>query len=69
MREKLSSECSDQVRHKQDCAATEDGYRLESSDLEERLYCVVKTISLISYVATAQLTCGFVLAYKKLVFS
>ena len=34
---------SDLVRHKPGCTATEDGYRLEISDLERRGICVAKT--------------------------
>ena len=48
---KLVFRVSDQVRHKPGCTATEDGWRLESLDLEEEgLYylCIVKTKALIS---------------------
>ena len=47
---------SDQVRDKQGCTATQAIY-------------VVKTKALISCAVTAQLICGFVLAYAKIQFS
>ena len=53
-------EVSDQVRYKQGCTATEDGKRLENSDIGSR----VDVLSM--YVAeTAQLICTFVFACAK----
>ena len=63
---------SDQVRHKYGCTATEDGYRLEISDLGSRrnvLSVYLKTKVLISCVVSAQLICSFVFAYAKSRFS
>ena len=62
---------SNQVRHKPGCTTTEDGYRLESSDLESRgiVLSTAKTKALISFVATAKLICVFVFAYAKSRFS
>ena len=64
---------ADQVRHKPVCTATEDGERLEISDLESRgivesMY-IAKTKALISWAVTAQLICSFVFAYAKSRFS
>ena len=48
------------------CTATEDGWRLEISDLERDLTIyVAKTKVLISCAVTAQLICVFVFAYAK----
>ena len=63
---------SDQVRHKLVYAATEDGYKLEISDLRRRgvvLSVQQKTKVLISCAVTAQLICSFVFAYAKIRFS
>ena len=66
---------SDQVRHKPGCTATEDGWRLEISDLGSRgidpdcTICVAKTKALISFAVTAKLVCIFVFAYAKIRFS
>ena len=51
---------SDQVRHKPDCTATEDGKRLDISDLGIR--GIVLSV-------TVQLICVFVFAYSKIWFS
>ena len=63
---------SDLVRHKPGCTATEDGLRLEISDLESRgiatIY-VAKTKALISFAVAAKLICVFVFAYEKCWFS
>ena len=64
---------SDQDRHKWDCTITEDGQRLEISDLGCRgivlsIY-VAKTKVLISCVVTAQFICTFVFAYVESRFS
>ena len=58
---------SDQVPHKPGCTATEDGYRLEISDLGS--IRVAKTKALISFEVTAKLICVFVFAYAKNRFS
>ena len=47
---------SNQVQHKLSCIATEDGKKLEISDLERNLCSKNKG-------ATTQLICAFVLAY------
>ena len=64
---------SDLVRHKPGCTATENGYRLEISDLETRGIVlsgyVAKTKALISFAVTAKLICVFVFAYVKRWFS
>ena len=64
---------SDLVRHKPGCTATEDGYRLEVSDVGSRgiVYSIhiAKTKALISCAVTAQLICVFVFAYAKSRFS
>ena len=64
---------SDQVRHKPGCTATEDGWRLEISDLGSRgIDCtirVAKTKALISFAVTAKLIWVFVFAYAKSRFS
>ena len=67
---KLVFGVSDQVRHKRGCAATEDRYRLEISDLERdcTIY-VAKTKALISFAVTEKLICVFVFAYAKSRFS
>ena len=63
---------SDQVRHKPGCTATDNGQRLEISDLGSRVtestIYIAKTKVLISCAVTVQLICTFVLA-KKQVFS
>ena len=62
---------SDQVRHKQGCTTTEDGYRLEILE-EEGLYYlryVAKTKAPISCLVAAQLICAFDFAYAKSRFS
>ena len=54
------------------CTATEDGYRLEISDLGSRgiaLSYVAKTKSLIRCAVNVQLICAFVFAYAKTRFS
>ena len=57
---------SDQVRHKPVCAATEDGLRLQISDLGSRgIVLSVERKALISFVVTAKLICIFVFAYAK----
>ena len=48
---------SNLVRHKPGCAVTEDGSRLEISDLESR--------GIVLSIYTAQLICVFVIAYAK----
>ena len=50
------------------CTATEDGLKLEISDLESSIR-VGKTKALISYAVTAKLICVFVFAYAKSRFS
>ena len=63
---------SDQVQHKPDCTATEDGWRLEISDLGGRgivLSLIAKPKALISCAVTAQLIWVFVFAYAKIRFS
>ena len=63
---------SDLVRHKRGCTATEDGQRLEISDLDRRgivLSLQRKTKALISFAVTAKLICAFVFAYAKSWFS
>ena len=62
---------SDQVRHKPGCTTTEDGLRLEISDLGRRdcTIIVAKTEALISFAVTAKLICVFVFAYAKSWFS
>ena len=63
---------SDLVRHKPGCVVTEDGLRLEISDLgssRDCSICVAKTKALISGAVTAQLICVFVFAYAKSRFS
>ena len=59
---------SDQVPHRPGCTTTQDGWRLEISDLESR-GIVAKTKGLISFAVTAKLICGFVFAYAKSWFS
>ena len=59
---------SDLVRRKPGSTATEVGLWLEISDLESSIY-VAKTNALMSFVATAILTCVFVFAYAKRWFS
>ena len=64
---------SDQVSRKPGCTTTQDGWRLEISDIAGRgivlpVY-IAKTKALISYADTAQLTCVFVFAYAKSRFS
>ena len=64
---------SDQVRHKPGCTTTEDGKRLEISDLGSRgivlsIY-IAKTKALISFAVTAKLICVFVFAYVEGCFS
>ena len=58
---------SDQVRHKPGCTTTEDGWRLEISDLGS--IRVAKTKTLINFAVTAKLICVFVFAYAKSRFS
>ena len=64
---------SDQAPHKPGCTATEDGLRLEISDLGRKgIDCtihVAKTKELISFAVTAKLICVFVFAYAKSRFS
>ena len=63
---------NDQVAHKPGCTATEDGLRLEISDLHKKRSCtihVVKTKALISFAVTAKLICVFVFAYARGRFS
>ena len=57
----------EQVRHKPVCTTTEDGWRLEISDLGsgEMYYPVAKTKALISCTVTAKLICVFLFAYAK----
>ena len=57
---KLVVGVSDQVRHKLACAPTENGYKLEISNLEE-----AKTKGLISFAVTAKLICAFDFTYLK----
>ena len=59
---------SDQGLHKPGCTATEDGLRLEISDLGRNIL-VAKTKALISCAVTAQLICVFVFANAKNWFS
>ena len=54
---------SDQVGHKPDCAATEDGFGFRKK--RDCTICVAKTKALIRCAVTAQLICGFVFAYAK----
>ena len=54
---------SDQVRHKPDCAATEDSFGFRKK--RDCTICVAKTKALIRCVVTAQLICGFVFTYAK----
>ena len=59
---------SNLVRHKPGCTATEDGQRLEISDLgnkSDHTIYVVKTKALISCVVTPQLSYTFVLQMPK----
>ena len=60
---------SNQFRHKPGCTATEDGLRLEISDLGSRGIVlttpVAKTKTLISFAVNAKLICVFVFAYAK----
>ena len=61
----------DKVLHKPACAATEDGYRLEMSNLRRReivLYSENKSAA-VSYVVTAQLICAFIFVYADCWFS
>ena len=58
---------SDQVRHKPDCAATEDGFGFRKK--RDCTICVTKTKALIRCAVTAQLICGFVFTYAKSRFS
>ena len=71
--EKTSVLVSELVRHKPGCTATEDGYRLEISDLESRgvviLSMLRKKKALISFAVSAKLICVFVFAYVKRWFS
>ena len=63
---------SDQVPHKPGCTTTEDGLRLEISNLGSRgivLIRIAKTKALISFAVTAKLICVFVFAYAKSRFS
>ena len=67
---------SDQVPHNSGCTATEDGWRLEISDLGRReivlsdtIISIAKTKALISFAVTAKLICVFVFAYVKSRFS
>ena len=59
---------SDEVRHKSGCAATEDGYRLELSDLGRR-GIVLSVWRKQRRAVTAQLICAFVFACAKSRFS
>ena len=56
---------SDLVRNKPECAITDDGYRLEISDLGSRgiVLTIGKTKALIRFAVTAKLICVFVFAY------
>ena len=58
---------SDQVGHKPDCAATEDGFGFRKK--RDCTICVAKTKALIRCAVTAQLICGFVFTYAKSRFS
>ena len=60
-----------QVRHKRVCAVSENGQKLEISDLGRRNFTirVVKPKALISFAVTANLICAFVFAYAKFRFS
>ena len=58
---------SDQVGHKPDCAATEDGFGFRKK--RDCTICVAKTKALIRCAVTTQLICGFVLTYAKSQFS
>ena len=62
-------EVSCQVRHKPGCTATEDGQRLEISDLgsyeRDCTIYVAKSKALISFAVTAKVICVFVFAYAK----
>ena len=60
-----------QVRHKVAPTVTEDGWKLEISDLRrrDRTICVAKTKALISSAVTAQLICAFAFAYADCWFS
>ena len=58
VREKTNNLGSDQVRHKPGCTVTEDGYKLESSDLRKKrncTICVAKTKALISFAVDLRL--------------
>ena len=61
--EKTNVLVSDLVRHKPGCSSTEDGLRLEISDLESRKIVLSKAK------VTAKLICVFVFAYAKCWFS
>ena len=71
VREKTNNLGSDQLRHKPGCAVTEDGKRLEISDLGRMglYYRVATTKELISFAVTAKLICAFVFAYAECWFS
>ena len=58
---------SDQVRHKPDCAAIEDGFGFRKK--RDCTICVAKTKALIRCAVTAQLICGFDFTYAKSRFS
>ena len=58
---------SDQVRHKPGCTATEDGLRLEISDLGKIgiVLSLQQKKALISFTVTVQMICAFVFAHAK----
>ena len=64
---------SDQVQHKPGCTATEDGYRLEISDLGSRgIHCIIyvaKTKALISWVWAVTYKLISAAAYARSMFS
>ena len=66
---KLVFRVSNQVQHKPGCIATEDGERLEISDLGIRGVAKTKMLITCAVTVTKQLICTFVFAYAKSRFS
>ena len=60
---------SNYVRHKPGCTTTEDGKRLEISDLESKGIYLVKRKALFCLAITGQISCALVFAYAKSRFS